>query len=63
MKNKLIIIADHPASGKTELALKLSNNLHIPFFNLDSIKSAIGKSIEVDSWETSKCIGHSSFLF
>jgi len=62
MGNKLIIIAGHPASGKTGLALKLSNNLNIPFFNLDSIKSAIGKSIEVDSWETSKCIGHSSFF-
>jgi len=62
MKNKLIIIAGHPASGKTGLALKLSNNLCIPYFNLDSIKSAIGKSIEVDSWEKSKCIGHSSFF-
>jgi predicted kinase len=62
MKNKLIIIAGLPASGKTTFALKLSNILNIPFFNLDSIKSAIGKIIEINNRENSIRLGKSSFF-
>jgi predicted kinase len=62
MKNKLIIITGYPASGKTTFALKLSKILDIPFFNLDSIKTAIGKVIEINSWENSICLGKSSFF-
>jgi predicted kinase len=62
MNNKIIIIAGYPASGKTTFALKLSEILCIPFFNLDSIKTAIGKAIDVDNWEDSKRLGKSSFF-
>jgi deoxyadenosine/deoxycytidine kinase len=61
MENKIIIIAGHPASGKTTFALKLSEILYIPFFNLDSIKTAIGKEIIINNWEDSKRLGKSSF--
>jgi predicted kinase len=62
MKNKLIIIAGLPASGKTTFALTLSNILGIPFFNLDSIKNAVGKVIEINNWEDSVRLGKSSFF-
>jgi predicted kinase len=62
MKNKIIIIAGYPASGKTTFAKQLSEELNIPYFNLDSIKSAIGEIIKINSWEESKSIGNASFL-
>jgi predicted kinase len=62
MKNKLIIIAGYPASGKTTFAVELSKILTLPNFNLDSIKNAIGKIIEVNNWEDSKRLGNSSFF-
>jgi len=60
--NKLIIVTGYPASGKTTFASKLSNILHIPFFNLDSIKTSIGKVIDVNNWEDSIRLGKSSFF-
>ena len=62
MKNKLIIISGYPASGKTTFAIRLSKILHLPFFNLDSIKNAIGKVIKANNWEDSKNLGNSSFF-
>ncbi|MDR2836220.1 MAG: AAA family ATPase [Bacteroidales bacterium] len=62
MKNKLIIITGYPASGKSTFAMKLSENLDVPFFNLDSIKTAIGKEIEINNWENSICFGKISFF-
>ena len=62
MKNKLIVIAGYPAAGKTTFAMKLSTTLALPFFNLDSIKTAIGKEIEISNWENSVRFGKASFF-
>ena len=62
MERNLIIIAGYPVSGKTIFVLKLSENINLPYFNLDSIKTEIGKVIKANSWEDSVRLGNSSFF-
>jgi predicted kinase len=62
MNKKLIIISGYPAAGKTTFSFELSKKLNIPFFNLDFIKSEIGKIIKIKSWEDSVRVGKSAFL-
>ena len=42
MKNKLILVAGHSATGKSTFARKLSKTLEIPCFSKNTLKEAMG---------------------
>ena len=53
MNGKIIIIAGYCATGKTTYSQKLSNELNIPCFNKDYIKTILGLNLEINSREDS----------
>ncbi len=42
MNNKIILIGGYCATGKSTFAQKLSDSMHIPYFNKDNIKELLG---------------------
>ena len=49
MKNKLILVAGHSATGKSTFARRLSQTLEIPCFSKDTLKEAMGDGFGYDS--------------
>lgn len=58
---KLIIVSGAPASGKTTLAHKLSNNVQMPLFSKDVIKEHMFDVLGFSDREYSKKIGAASY--
>lgn len=58
--SKILIIAGDLASGKSNLARKLSTNLKIPYFSKENIKEILGEEIEFSKREDNKKLSNSS---
>ena len=57
----LILVAGAPATGKTTLALHLSDTLHLPLLAKDALKEILAEDFPVQSVEQSQALGRSTF--
>jgi len=53
MAGKIIIISGYVATGKTTFSQKISEEMNIPCFNKDFIKSVLGKNLDIATREIS----------
>jgi predicted kinase len=56
----LVLVSGSPGSGKSTLASRLAADLNVPLLSKDTIKEALGRTLEVDSVERSKQLGGAS---
>lgn len=61
MNRKIIIIAGYIASGKSTFALRLSQNVMIPYLIKDTFKSAICKNIPITNREEGRLFSSVTF--
>jgi predicted kinase len=61
VNKKLIVVAGHLAAGKTTFALKLSEELHVPCFCKDLIKSTLGAHIPVNTRDDGNRLSAATF--
>lgn len=57
---KIIIITGDLASGKSNLARKLSSKLKVPYFSKENFKEVLGEEIEFSKREDNKKLSNSS---
>jgi predicted kinase len=61
MKKKLIIVTGYLAAGKTTFSTKLSQSLQLPCLQKDTVKSVIGREIEMKSRTESSLFSRVTF--
>ncbi len=56
----LVLVSGSPGSGKSTLANRLAADLGFPLLSKDTIKEALGRTLDVDSVERSRQLGGAS---
>ena len=56
----LVLVSGSPGSGKSTLASRLAADLGLPLLSKDTIKEALGRTLDVDSVERSRQLGGAS---